>query len=304
MKLERIRPQDYPGLRQLFGKQAYRLCVYSLPSLLSWSNSVYQPYAAISDDVLTIAAEYDEAHRKDRHLILPVSPTKQFAPDELADIAEKLGYTAYWFVPEDYIRQFGEEQIGRFFEISEQIGFADYIYLKEDLAELKGNKYSKKRNLIHQFDKEYVQTNRIKTEPITPALASECLIFLDEWCEERDCGGEKQDDLACEKQAAANMIRHIGEFDVKGLATRIDGKIGAFGIASRLTEEIGVLHFEKALAAVKGLYQYFDNLCAKTLFNGHVYINKESDMNVPGLMQAKKSYHPAMMVKSYTLTLR
>ncbi len=288
MKLEQIRPQDYPGLKRFFEKQAYRLCVYSLPSLLSWNNSVYQPYVAISDDVLMIAAEYDEAHQKDRHLILPVSPSRQFAPDELADIAKKLGYTAYWFVPEDYIHQFGEEQIGCFFDVSEQIGFADYIYRKEDLAELKGNKYSKKRNLIHQFDKEYVQTNRIKTEPITPSLASECLNFLDEWCEERDCS-EKQDDLACEKQAAANMIRHIGEFDVKGLATRIDGKIGAFGIASRLTEEIGVLHFD---------------LCAKQLFNGYAYINKESDMNVPGLMQAKKSYHPAMMVKSYTMTLR
>jgi len=34
------------------------------------------------------------------------------------------------------------------------------------------------------------------------------------------------------------------------------------------------------------------------------YINKESDMGVPGLIQAKRSYYPVMMIKSYKLTLK
>jgi len=33
-------------------------------------------------------------------------------------------------------------------------------------------------------------------------------------------------------------------------------------------------------------------------------INKESDMNVPGIAKAKKSYHPVMTVKSYILAVR
>ena len=84
----------------------------------------------------------------------------------------------------------------------------------------------------------------------------------------------------------------------------LDGEINAFGIASRLTENMGVLHFEKAFASKKGLYQYFDRECARRLFKGCSYINKESDMNVPGLAKAKKSYHPVMTVKSYILTVR
>lgn len=101
-----------------------------------------------------------------------------------------------------------------------------------------------------------------------------------------------------------NTLVNIDLLDVRGLYLRVDGMISAFGIASYLTDEMGVLHFEKAFAGIKGLYQYFDNLCAKSLFDGFTYINKESDMSMPGLAKVKKSYHPAMMIKSYRLDLR
>ena len=89
-----------------------------------------------------------------------------------------------------------------------------------------------------------------------------------------------------------------------GLLLRIDNAVSAFGIAGHLTETTGALHFEKAYAGVKGLYQYFDNLCAKHLFNGYQYINKESDMGIPGIAKAKRSYHPVRIVKSYRLTVK
>ena len=57
-------------------------------------------------------------------------------------------------------------------------------------------------------------------------------------------------------------------------------------------------------AEIKGLYQYFDQLCTDRLLNGYRYINKESDMDVPGLAKAKKSYHPVMKIKSYKLILK
>jgi hypothetical protein len=75
-------------------------------------------------------------------------------------------------------------------------------------------------------------------------------------------------------------------------------------MGTRLTDTMGVLHFEKAHTHIKGLYQYLDRECARRLFNGYAYLNKESDMDVPGLVQAKKSYHPIKIMKSYQLTLR
>jgi len=303
MVLKPITPADYPRLKRFFERQKYRLCEYSLPSILVWSNQEYQPYGAVDGDSLVIAAEFTTQKEK-RHLILPVSPVKEHTPEELKDLAEKFGFESFWFVSEDYINIYGKKKIRSFFTIVEQKEYHDYVYRSEDLITLKGNKYAKKRNLIHQFERNYLSNGRVKIEPITPAAASECIDFLEKWCLQADCGVDQELDLACEKQAVINAINHIDRLGVSGILLRLDGNVSAFGISSQLTENMGVLHFEKADVNIKGLYQYFDNQCARQLLNRYEYINKESDMNIPGLAKAKKSYYPAMIIKSYMLTLK
>lgn len=303
MKMKEIKYSDYSALKVFFARQRYNLCVYTLPSILAWRNEDYFPCAAIENDALIIGAEFKKQKEK-RHLILPVSPSREYTPSELHRLAGNLGFTSYWFVPEEYIERFGEKEIGSFFRITAQKEYADYVYLKKDLAELKGNKYSQKRNLIHQFERDYTARDRVKTGNIKSDVYSECVDFLEKWCLERNCDSADNDALACEKEAVINTLRNIDLFDVKGLYLRVDGVISAFGIASYLTDDMGVLHFEKAFAGIKGLYQYFDNLCAKSLFDGFAHINKESDMSMPGLAKVKNSYHPVKMVSSYRLDLK
>jgi hypothetical protein len=91
---------------------------------------------------------------------------------------------------------------------------------------------------------------------------------------------------------------------LRGILVRLDGAVSAFGIVSHLNEEMAILNFEKAFSDVKGLYQFLDHECARQLFAGYRYINKESDMSLPNLAAMKKSYHPVMRVKSYRLTLK
>jgi len=133
---------------------------------------------------------------------------------------------------------------------------------------------------------------------------TECIEFLEKWCEERNCSMDEDEDLACEKQAFINTVAHLDIMEVNGMLLRINGEVSAFGITSHLTDDMGALQFEKALVKIKGLYQYLDNLCAKNLLKGYKFTNKESDMSLPGLARAKKSYHPVMMVKSYKMTVR
>jgi uncharacterized protein len=89
----------------------------------------------------------------------------------------------------------------------------------------------------------------------------------------------------------------------KGILVRVDGKVSAFGIGSLLNGTTAVLNFEKADSGIKGLYQFLDNECARRLFSGFLYINKESDMNIPNLAESKQSYNPMLRIKSYTLSL-
>jgi hypothetical protein len=303
MKLLPLKTDDYTVLKPFFENQRYRLCVYSLPSLLSWINDEYQPFGAIDGDALIVAAEFNRQKEK-RHLILPISSHRQYSPEALHALARQLGYSAFWFVPDDYLQQYEIKRVESLFTIREQEEFDDYVYRTSDLAELKGNKYSKKRNLISQFSREYVEKDRVCIQPITMEHVPDCIRFLNEWCEERGCDADMKDDLACERQAAVNTIEHLDVFSSQGLLLRVDGKVSAFGIGSYLTSTMGVLHFEKAFSRIKGLYQYLDSQCARLLFKGCVFINKESDMNVPGLAKAKRSYYPVMRIKSYELVLK
>lgn len=302
MKLKQIKISDYARLKKYFVRPRYQLSGYSLPSIVAWTNDEYQPWGVETKDAVIIGAEFATAKEK-RHLILPVSPTREFSPEALYDIAVELGFDSFWFVPEAYLDRFGKERVNTRFKIRRQKDYDDYVYRSDDLIDLAGNKYSKKRNLIHQFQNAYDHRGVLTEEPISPSNASECLEFLEKWCLAHDCDVEPGTDLACEKQAAINTIENIAHLDVEGLLLRINGDVSAFAVAAGLTDDMGVLHFEKADAHIKGLYQYFDSLCAKRLLRGYQYINKESDMDVPGLARAKRSYHPAMMIRSYELKL-
>jgi uncharacterized protein len=208
------------------------------------------------------------------------------------------------FVPGDFLVRCGAREIELYFDVKEQDEFADYIYLTQDLIHLKGNKYAKQRNLIHQFYKRYLAKCKVEIEMIDSSNARECVDFLHEWCELRKCDIENGESLAYERIATMNALAHIDSLEAKGLLVRIDGTVTAFGISSPLTDNMGVLNFEKAHASIKGLYQFLDNECAKHLFTDYKYINKESDMKLPNLAQAKKSYNPVHIVKSYRLTVR
>lgn len=301
MNLQQITLEDYDRFLPFFKNQTYPLCAYSLPSIIAWTAECYYPVAAILEESLIVAAE-NANDVKQRHLLLPISPEKDWTPAALHKLAKDAGFDCFRFVPEEWIEKKGIANLEEFFSIKEQPGLSDYVYKREDLAELAGRKYSKKRNLISQFEKAY-GPERIDVDFIRQEDIQGCLNCLEKWCTERDCDQDPETSMACEKKAASRALHLMDDTDFRGLRLKLDSEIVAFGIANRLTNGMGVLHFEKAVNEYKGLYQYFDRECARKLFPEDIlFINKESDMDEPGLAQAKESYHPAFRVKSFELT--
>jgi uncharacterized protein len=303
MNFKSVSVSDYPILKPFFSENPYRLSVYSPASIIAWSYKTFHVDYAIEDGELFIAGQ-NKDHPENRHLILPLSQQNAYTPAKLYDIAGKTGFDRYWYVPGDYLETLDRSQLEALFVPEEQKEFEDYVYLTEDLIHLKGNKFSKKRNLIHQFSREYLLKDRVRIEEIIPGDVEECLQFLEIWCEQHDCDADPDGNLACEKNAAITTLRNLAQFESKGIQIRVDGKVCAFGIGSRLSRTTATLNFEKADSGIKGLYQFLDNECAKRLFGGFVYINKESDMNIPALAESKLSYNPVLRIKSYVLTLR
>jgi len=301
MNFKLLAPGDFDAYAPYFRNQPYELCIYTLPSMIVWTNSLARHFVAIHEDILLIYIDFPKGHVAP-HLIMPISPERKIAPEELSEICSSAELPIIGNVPESYLNHFGRKKIAAFFQIEEQPEYEDYVYKTEDLSFLKGNKYAKKRNLINQFEKEYVRENRVRIETISNDNAQDCLVFLEKWCEEKDCAEKRDKVLACEREAAINGILHNTAIGMKGILLRIDGEINAFGMASALNADTGVLHFEKAFSSVKGLYQYFDRECARRLFAGQSLINKENDMSIPEIAHAKNSYFPAIKRKSFQLT--
>jgi len=298
-----ISPEDYQLLKPYFAGQPYGLCSYSLPSLIVWSNHVFRTSYALENGRVIVANDC-RCRPEESHLLLPILPEGLPAPEELADLADRTGYRRYGSVPEDCLDRMGRDRLARYFTISPHPEYDDYVYLTDDLSRLKGNRYAKKRNLIHQFSRDYLAAGRVAKGAITPAVVPACLACLEKWCEIRNCDVDQDLDMACEKEAAINALHHLTALEMPGMFISIDGEICAFCIASRLRPDTGVMNFEKALPHIRGLYQYLDNECAKLLFAGYRYINKESDMGLPALADSKHSYHPVQKIRAYRLERR
>ena len=176
-------------------------------------------------------------------------------------------------------------------------GNADYVYLVSDLAELVGRRFSKKRNKI----KQCLNKHLCEYVPITSELLAECETMQENWCNTRDCG--KNPGLCNEANAIAETFAHFEDFELLGGAVRVDGIIQAYAVAEELHPGTAVWHFEKAMADIPGLGQLVNQWFSRYGLSDFDYVNREQDLGVPGLRQAKKSYFPHHMVAKNCISL-
>jgi len=301
MDFEPLQPEHFASLKPYFAGQRHPLSPYSLASLVAWSQCIFDTLFAVVDDAVLFAERrMDDPNRK--HLLLPVSPAGLKPPAWLKDQAAAAGFDEYHFVPQTYLESFGMAELERHFAVSEEPGYEDYVYRAADLAGLPGRDYAKKRNLIRQFERDCVGPGRVQASAISGRNTAQCLECLEGWRAER-LGRDWTEVLECERRAITKALLHFEAFELQGVMVSVDGKVKGFGIGGRLKDDTWVLNFEKASDQVKGLYQFLDRECARALFPGVAFLNKECDLGDPGLAKAKQSYRPVLRVKSYRLKL-
>jgi len=172
----------------------------------------------------------------------------------------------------------------------------EYVYSACDLAELPGKNYLTIRRQVNKFRKNCTSV----TEPISKENWAEVKRFLIEWCEWKGCeGGDPV--LAHEKEAVFFAIDHFNELPLRGLAIRVFSKIGAISLFEKQTADTALVHFEKGLPDCEGIYKAINQETAALLSKDFTFINRESDLGVPGLREAKERLHPHHMVEVYSL---
>lgn len=182
---------------------------------------------------------------------------------------------------------------------------ADYCYDVEKMCTLAGKKLHGKRNHIHRFLEN--QEGRWRFAPMTAADLPECLDVAEHWRQQSlERGGETDlESLAAEKAALELAFRHFDELGLEGGVLRVEEKVIGFTVASRITDEICDIHFEKAYADIQGAYPVVCREFACLLHARHpelLWLNRENDLGLEGLRRAKRSYYPDLMLEKFTLT--
>jgi uncharacterized protein len=180
-------------------------------------------------------------------------------------------------------------------QFHEERKYFDYVYLASDLAKLPGKKYLTIRHQLNKFQKTCMPL----IEVISEENLGEIKDFLDLWCDWKDCDSDPV--LSSEKEAVSFALSHYEELQLCGLAIRANGKIGAMSLFEGLNRDTALVHFEKGLPDCKGIYRAINAETAKILAQDYVYINRESDMGVEGIREAKTRYHPQHMVEVHML---
>lgn len=167
----------------------------------------------------------------------------------------------------------------------------DYVYNREDLATLKGNKYQQKRNHVNRFMKTFPNW---EYKSATPELIKLCIEKEHEWYELND--DYKHQDIDNERQALLFAMNHAEEIGIKGGVLFVDGNIIAFTFGFPINHKTFGVHFEKADINYTGAFTVINQMFAKDIPAEFEYINREEDLGIEGLRKAKTSYNPAFLI--------
>jgi len=167
---------------------------------------------------------------------------------------------------------------------------SDYIYESSKLATYPGRHLDGKRNQVKQFLEHY----QVKIRPYDSQngnlkiCINHATEILFNWQKEHQ--GDPNDFASC-----LEAINNMDELKLNGFIVYADGKPGGFIIGGRLNKDYYVVHFSKALHAIKGIYQYLYQKMAQRVQDDHKWINLEQDLGLAPLRESKHSYHPANM---------
>ncbi len=164
----------------------------------------------------------------------------------------------------------------------------DYLYKREDLAQLGGRYYHKKRNLI----KTFVNNHNYSARPLTEEYIPDALQVLDDWRDENGGPGDYE--------SAREALQYMEPLVLCGGLYYVDHRPVAYALGEALPGiATYLIHFEKAVTGFKGLYQFINQSFASVVPEHYETINREQDLGNEGLRHAKLSYKPTGFIEKF-----
>ncbi|MDR0872474.1 MAG: phosphatidylglycerol lysyltransferase domain-containing protein [Prevotellaceae bacterium] len=292
-----IELSDKPIIDNCLKNNTFRACDFCFTNLVAWQAKFKTCFAVIDE---TLFLRYREDGEDFCYLLPMGKMLLREALQLIIDDAQENAIPLTIKAVTDRMRECIEKEMPDRFQYADDRDNDEYIYFSERLISLRGKKLQSKRNHINRFkadnpDWQYSTIHNVEE-------LNECSAMLDEW-EDLNLG-KAEKSLRYDYIATKVMLENFQYLQLKGGLIRTGGKIVAFTIGERLTDDTFVVHVEKAFSDIQGAYTIINQQFAEHEAAAYTYVNREEDMGWEYLRKAKLSYYPDILLKERILKLK
>lgn len=185
------------------------------------------------------------------------------------------------------------------FDFEERRDMAEYLYTVERLVALKGPEMSRKRNILHNYERNYGVCTMI--EPITPNDLPAVRSFQAKWLAERLTreNAENARSLLNENEAISLALDHYDKLELSGILLRIDGEIKGYAYGSRISADCYDVYAEKGSPEIRNIYPKLNRELTRHCCGSLHWVNREEDLGGEGMRKSKMSYRPDLLMRKF-----
>lgn len=297
LQFHALTKDDIQAISSLLPMSRSRANDFTVGGLLMWSDYFKYEVCIISDTLFVKGVS--EINPSLTAFSLPVGrlPLKQSVGMITAYCREKGLKLRFSAVPADRLPELQEIIHGRAQRLDD---WSDYIYDIKALASLGGKKLGKKRNHVNRF---MAENPGFTLRELTAGEVNAVRDTYRQWMAD----GELSADSAVEESVQTlEVLDNLDRYPFEGAVLRDGaGRIVAFTLGEVIGDTL-YTHIEKMDHTVTGAGETVNKLFAEYMLGRHPslqYVNREEDAGDPGLRQAKLSYHPAIVLEKFDVTV-
>ncbi|VAX35499.1 hypothetical protein MNBD_UNCLBAC01-1458 [hydrothermal vent metagenome] len=177
----------------------------------------------------------------------------------------------------------------------------EYCYFREDVVNLRGNKYKSKRSAYNQF----VKNCNFQYVSFEIGMLKECMQLYAQWASGRRRNDQNIYDHMLEENEQVHrlVIQHYQELGLEGRVVLVDGHIKGYTFGFALNKNMFCVFLEVTDLLVKGLSTYiFRQFCQDKVWRNFTFVNVMDDCLLENMKEVKMSFRPSMLIPSYVVT--
>lgn len=283
--------EDINKVRPFLSKRSNRFCDYTIAGIYMWKD-FFDLQFAICGDSLYIKVTINGVQA----FGYPLSDKPDFQPISEYCLANNLPLV-FCLVSQEGVKLL-DAQFDILF-INHNRNWADYLYHKSDLLELRGKKYATPRNHLNKFLIQYpnYRVEKITTENIESVKS----FFQDYQINNQKSARSSQ----AENQQTQDLLNNFFSYDLLSLVIFVVDTIIGFSVGEIVNDTI-YIDIEKANTSYQGIYPFMSNQFLKFYALGEavLYVNREEDDGDEGLRKSKQAYRPISLLDKYIVEIK